>query len=46
MELVIISIVLCALVTLAARFGADSRVALRSDEERAAAYGMTWADPR
>jgi hypothetical protein len=29
-----------------ARFGTDSRVMLRSDEEQAAVYGMTWMDPR
>jgi len=46
MELVIIVIMLCTLGVLAAHFGVDSRGGLRSDEERAAAYGMTWAEPR
>jgi hypothetical protein len=45
-ELMIIVLLLCVLGALAARFGADSRVGLRSDEEQAARYGMTWADPR
>jgi hypothetical protein len=42
MELLIITLVLCLLGTLANMFGVDSRYGLRSHEEEAADYGMNW----
>jgi hypothetical protein len=42
MEILIIILVLCLLGTLANMFGVDSRQGLRSHEEDAADYGMSW----
>jgi hypothetical protein len=42
MEILIIILVLCLLGTLANMFGVDSRHGLRSHEEDAADYGMSW----
>jgi hypothetical protein len=42
MELLIIVLALCLLGTLANMFGVDSRYGLRSHEEEAADYGMSW----
>lgn len=42
MELWVIVVALCVLGPLAARFGVDSTPGLSSQEEEAAATGMTW----
>jgi len=44
MELLIIVLALCLLGVLANMFGIDSRHGVRSHEEEAANYGMSW-DP-
>ena len=42
MELLIIVLALCLLALLANMFGVDSRYGMRSREEEAAGYGMSW----
>jgi hypothetical protein len=42
MELLIIVLALCLLGWLAIIFGTDSRSGIRSREEEAAGYGMSW----
>jgi hypothetical protein len=42
MEMLIIVLALCLLGTLAIMFGADSRGGVRSREDEAAGYGMSW----
>jgi hypothetical protein len=45
MELLVVFAFFVALMLLAARFGADSRDYVPSDEERLAALGFTWERP-
>jgi hypothetical protein len=42
MEMLIIVLALCLLGTLAIMFGVDSRGGIRSREDEAAGYGMSW----